>query len=99
MQLGFSLRAQRVLGDIGPAAGDLPALAEHTRAVGVFEFDKMMIVNLPVALGIADLPATHALRADRMPVFDPVAHVDVVDVLFDDVIAGKPGEVVPVPNL
>ena len=30
------------------------------------------------------------------PVHDPIAHVDVVDVLLDDMIAREPGKVVPV---
>jgi hypothetical protein len=46
-----------------------------------------MIENLPVAFGVADLASTHPLGTDGMLAFDPVADVDVVAVLFDDVIA------------
>src|ERR1035437_6136232 len=83
----------------GPAPWDLAALADHARAVGVFKFDEMMVENLAVTFGVADLPSAHALRANRVGAFDPVTDVDVVDVLLDDVIAGKPGEIIPVADL
>src|SRR5947209_6194503 len=88
-----------MLGNIWPTTRNLTALAEHAAAVRVFEFNEVMVVNLSMAFGIADLTATHALGADGMRAFDPVADIDVMDVLFDDVVAREPGEIVPVPDL
>src|SRR5207249_1990951 len=59
-----------MFGYVRPATRDLPALAEHARAIGVFEFDKVMVVNLAVAFGIAHLAAAHALGADRVGAFN-----------------------------
>src|ERR1051326_6901132 len=42
----------------------------------------------------ADTDGLDGMRAER-----PVRHVDVVDVLLDDVVAREPGEVEPVPDL
>ena len=47
----------------------------------------------------ARLPAAHADGLDRVRADRPVDHVEVVDVLLDDVVAGEPGEVVPVAEL
>ncbi len=58
-----------------------------------------MVEDLPMPLGVADLAPAHALRADRMRPLDPVADINVMAVLLDNVIAGKPGEIIPVANL
>jgi hypothetical protein len=47
----------------------------------------------------ADLSSAHPVREHRMRAHRPVDDVDVVHVLFDDVIAGEPGEVEPVAQL
>ena len=43
--------------------------------------------------------AAHAVGLDRMIVLDPVADVEVVDVLLADVVAAEPDEVIPVAHL
>ena len=74
----------------------MAALAEHPRAVGVFELDEWWSKISPSSVPGADLRAAHAVGFDRMRAFEPVDDVDVVDVLLDDVVAAEPGEVVPV---
>ena len=82
------------------AVGDVAALAEHLRAVGVGELDGVVVEDLAEVLApIADLAAAHAVGLDRMGVLDPVADVEVVDVLLADVVAAEPDEVVPVAHL
>src|SRR5262249_19396699 len=98
-QIRRAFGAVRVLRDRGPATGDLAALADHARAIGIFVLHKVVVKNLAVALGVAHLSSTHALRANGMRTLDPVAHVKVMDVLLDDVVAGKPGEIIPIPDL
>src|SRR5438132_671158 len=78
---------------------DLAALAEHTRAVGIFELDEVMIKNLAVAFGIAHLPSAHALGANWMRPFNPVTDVNVMNVLLDNVVTGEPREIIPVSDL
>src|SRR5439155_1261145 len=99
IEIGFALRSASVLGNVRPAAGNLAALADHACPVAVFELDKMMVEDLPVAFGIAQLPPTHPLSANRVGAFDPVHDVDVMHMLLDDVIAREPGEIIPVANL
>ena len=54
----------------------------------------MVVEDLADVLPDADLPSAHALGLDRVGVaHDPVADVEVVDVLLDDVVAAEPGEV------
>ena len=81
------------------AAGNLPALAEHLGAVGIGEFDGMMVEDVAVFFAGAHLAAAHALGLGRMGFLDPIADVEVVDVLLADVIAAEPGEEVPVADL
>ncbi len=82
------------------AAVHVPALAVHLRAVGVRELDEVMVEDLTVFLAGANLPAAHALGLDRMLVAaEPVADVQIVNVLLDDVVAAEPREVVPIVDL
>jgi hypothetical protein len=67
--------------------GDLPTLADHPRAIGILVFDEVVIEDLAVAFGVADLAPAHALSTYGMLAFDPIANVDVMDVLLDNVIA------------
>ena len=79
---------------------DLAALAEHRDAVRVFELDGEVVEDVAVAFAGAGLPAAEAGDGfDRVRAEDPIHDVEVVDVLLDDVVAGEPGEVVPVADL
>src|SRR5712675_1566080 len=65
VEIGAAFGAEDVLGDRGPAAGDLAALTEHPAAIGVLEFDEMVVEDLPVPFGVSDLAAAHPLGAYR----------------------------------
>ena len=86
-----------MLGNGRPAVRDLAALAEHAGAVGIFELHEMMVKNLPMAFGIAHLPSAHALGANWMRRFNPIADVNVMNVLLDDVVMDSvPSRVAPI---
>jgi len=67
-------------------------------AVVVLAADVLGDVNLTI---VEAAPAAAAQRRDldRRAVETPVQHVDVVDVLLADLVAGEPGEVIPVVTL
>ena len=63
----------------------------------------MVVVDL-ADLGVFDLmsaamAASHAVGRHGVIALDPVADVEVVDVLLDDVVAAEPDEVIPVAHL
>src|SRR5437870_12316131 len=58
-----------------------------------------MVKYLAIVRPLADFDAAHAVSADWVALLDPVDHVEVVDMLFDDVVAADPYEVVPVAHL
>ena len=97
--IGFAARANREFADQRIAAGHLPAEAEHLDAVGVRVFHGVMIKNVAVVLAAAHQPSAHADGRRRMSAHDPIADVEVVHVLLDDVVAAEPVEEVPVANL
>ena len=68
------------------------------RAVRVFEFDGVMVEDFAVVRAFAGFGAV-AAGADRVTAFEPVDDVEIVDVLFDDVVAADPDEVIPVAHL
>lgn len=78
---------------------DLAALAEHADAVGVFEFDGEVVVDVAIDGGGSGLASAEAGGADGVGLEDPVHDIEVMDVLFDDVVTAEPGEIVPVAEL
>ena len=95
-----SLGADDVVADVHLAAVHLPAIGIDLRAVGVFEDDGVMIVDVAELLAGAHLPAADADGTHRrLVVHHPGALVEAVDVLLDDVIAREPGEIEPIAEL
>jgi hypothetical protein len=97
--IGVAFGADTMLGDAAPSAADMAALAEHTGAILEFVLAGVMIVNLAEFFAGADLATAHAMDTDGVIVLDPTTDIQVVDVLFVDVIAAKPVEVIPVAHL
>src|SRR5437773_7204608 len=58
-----------------------------------------MVEYFTIVRPLAHFDAAHTVSADRMALLDPVDHVEIMDVLFDDVVASNPYEVVPVAQL
>src|SRR5262249_35292461 len=89
------------------AADRLRHVAAHAVDLhaGVVEQDlvRVLVNQVEVVEDVADIFAPElaaaAVGLDRARVQHPTDHVHVVDVLFDDVVARKPGEVVPVADL
>src|SRR5579883_91192 len=66
--------------------------------VRIFVIHREKVVNVAV-IRVRPSTEAHADAANGMSFQRPVDYVQIVDVLFDDVIAAQPGEVVPVPHL
>src|SRR5882672_3301583 len=80
VQVAFAFRANGVLGHVIPTTELMPALAEAHGAIGVLKLDNVMIENFSVVRPFAHLAATVAARLHRMAFFQPVNHVEVVNV-------------------
>ena len=97
--VGVTFAAVGVFGDTVPAITDVAALAEHLRPIRIGELDKVMIEDLSVIDAIADLAPALPLRFNGVRVFKPVRDIQIVYVLFYDVVATQPIEVIPVAHL
>ena len=97
--IGAAFGADGVFADAAPAAWLLAALAEEDGAIGVFELAGEVIVDFAVIGAGGDFSTAHPASFDGVAFFDPVNDIDIVDVLFGDVIAAEPGEVIPVAEL
>src|SRR2546423_7058590 len=91
--------ADNDLADFALAAVHLAALAKHARAVGVCELNGEVIVNVALLRTGPGLASAQRQGFDRVILESPVDDVEIVNVLLDNVVAGKPGEVVPVSEL
>ena len=68
-------------------------------AIGELVIDGEVVVAL-TAFRLGDhLAAAHADGLERMRFECPAGHVEIMDVLFDDVVAAEPEEVIPVADL
>src|SRR5690606_3203226 len=59
----------------------------------------MMVINFAVFMSGTHLTTPCSLDFHRIASFHPVSYVDIMYVLFYDVVAAKPVEVVPVSHL
>ena len=59
----------------------------------------MVVEYLTKFLTGAHLSAAHALRFHRVGPVNPIADIEIVDVLFHDVVAAQPREVIPIAHL
>lgn len=96
---GAALGADDRFGDLGPSSVPVFALAVHGGAVGVGVFDVVVVVDFAPVLADALGATADAVGLDGNGTLEPVADVEVVDVLFADVVAADPVEVVPVAHL
>ncbi len=71
-----------------PAVGHVAGLAEEVGAVGKSEVDAVVVVDLPVVVADAHLAAALPLCAHGVLALHPASHVELVDLLLDDVVAG-----------
>src|SRR5687768_8265911 len=77
----------------------MPALAVQYRTVGIMKFNIMMIINFTMILSFSYLPATHSLCLYRIAAFEPVNYIQVMNMLFNNMITAKPVEIIPVAHL
>ena len=78
--------------DIVRAPGDLAAHAVDMPVVFIHEIDAEVV---ELVTGGPPVPTTEPDRFHRMTGHEPVGDIDVVDVLFDDVVAAYPSVEVP----
>ena len=74
------------------AADDLAAHRVNVQAVAVVVVDAEEIVHIA---GGPSASASEADDTDGRAAAEPVGHVDIVDVLFDEVVAGESDPVLP----
>src|ERR1019366_666921 len=91
-------------GDAAVATLNLPAHAQDVHVIRIGVVDREVIEDIAELRPGANLSAAHAEAAGRMAIARgtaerPVDDIEVVDVLFTDVIAGEPGEVKPIADL
>src|SRR5690606_42021031 len=58
-----------------------------------------IFIDLPVVQSRTNGPAPHALGGYGILPDEPVGHIDIVDMLFQDMVSTDPIEVVPISHL
>ena len=97
--MGLARRSNGILVHLARATGNVPTLAHHGRTVGIGKLDAVMIKNLPMVLAPSNLPSAHPACFDRISAFEPIADVQVMNMLLVNMVATQPVEVVPIVHL
>jgi hypothetical protein len=77
----------------------MPTLAQHLRSVCISELDEVVVENLTTIFADTNLTATLSLSFNWVTIHQPIDHVQIVDVLFGDMIPTEPIEIVPIIEL
>src|SRR5690606_35757773 len=83
----------------GHGIGLVPALARDDRSAGVGVLHKVVVVDLPMVRAVAHGPAPHSLGGFGIFPKEPVGHIDVVDVLLQDMVPTDPVKIIPIAHL
>src|SRR5262245_3927302 len=91
-----SLSAREMFGDTVPTIADLPASAVHENLLGVFVLNGKEIIDVSKA-GIRARAEAATTSFDWVFVLHrPLAHIKIVNMLFNDMVTANPDKVVPV---
>jgi len=63
------------------------------------KFYKVIVEDFAIVFSFPHLSSAHALCFYRVGTFEPVDDIDIVNVLFGDMISAKPYEILPVAHL
>src|SRR5206468_1135175 len=99
VKIAGAFSPDRELGYVLLAAVDLPAKTHDMHAARVFIIDREMIEDVAVFRSRPNLPAAHANGGYGVLADHPVHDVQVMHVLFANMVAGEPSEVKPVADL
>ena len=91
----FTMGSAEELTDSIVTSGNLSALAVDVDSVSIIKIDAEEVV---LVSGLATCPPTKTDCRDGRPSDEPIGDIEVVDVLFDDVIARELGEVEPISS-
>src|SRR5690606_7613078 len=83
----------------GISPGEVTAFAVDNRAVRIGKAQGVVVKDFPILLAGTDHSATCTFRRHRVGVFYPVGHVDIVHVLFRDMVAAQPVDIIAVSHL
>src|SRR3990172_2672559 len=98
-QQNVPLRPDQCLGDTFFTSINLPCHAQHMDFIRIFVVDGEVIENLAVFRGGSYLSSPHSNGSNRVTLSGPIDYVQIMDMLFDDVITGEPREIQPVSKL
>src|SRR5438552_5553624 len=98
MELNAARGASGCLADRTPRPFDLTAISVQPHAVRILVLDSEVVPDL-AGLPIQLLPSAHAPAFDGMSVHNPIGNIEVVDVLFANVVTAEPDVVIPVAKL
>src|SRR4051794_18173665 len=77
----------------------MAALAVEKAAICILKLYIVVIKYFSIIFSFAYLPAAHALRPYRIAAFEPIDHINIMNVLLGNMISAKPYEVIPVAHL
>ena len=95
-----------MLGNAVETAFDVAALTVHASTIGILVFNEVMIEDFAMILGAwvvggiaSHFTPTLSIGFHRIITLQPIDDVEVVDMLFANVVTAKPIEIIPVAHL
>ena len=77
----------------------MSTLTIQYRTICILKLYIMVIEDLTVFFSFTNLTPPHPLSFNRMPTFEPVNDIDIMNMLFINMVATKPVKIIPVAHL
>src|SRR5690606_33524685 len=78
---------------------EMTTLAVDYRTVTIGKFHGMVIVYLSIIFTSTPCPTAGTLNGYRVTSFYPICNIDLMHVLFNNMVAAKPVEIIPISHL
>src|SRR5690606_8297575 len=78
---------------------NMTTLTVHYCSISICKFHIMVVEYFSMIFSFPYFPSSHPLGTHREVIFKPVHHIYIMNMLFTDMVAAKPVEIIPVAHL
>ena len=97
--INFPFCANQKLIHLSVSTWLVSTLTRNNCSTSIFKFNKMMIKNFSVIYSFSYFSSTHTLRTYWIFIKKPISYINIMNMLFNNMVTTQPIEIIPVSHL